>query len=107
MSLMRATTHQHSLPDPCRSSTQLCAQQPSLRDTAIRVRASAYDGSSRGRETGIRTGPQPVDTVVNALVHSVGVAVTVPVCDVTSGCVKVRNTLNGIEDLDSPWRRKP
>jgi hypothetical protein len=40
------------------------------------------------------------DTVVNALAHSVRAAVTVPVCDVASGCVKVRDTLNEIEEVD-------
>ena len=40
------------------------------------------------------------DIAVNALAHSVRAAVTVPVCDVISGCVKVRDTLNEIEDVD-------
>ena len=32
--------------------------------------------------------------------HSVRASVTMPVCDVTSGCVKVRDTLNEIEEVD-------
>jgi len=32
---------------------------------------------------------------------------TVRVCDVASGCVTVRNTVSEIEEVDSPWRRKP
>jgi hypothetical protein len=55
--LSSVTTHQHSLPDPCPSSTQLWPHQPFLREAAIRVWHQCHLITSGGEAgTGKRTG---------------------------------------------------
>lgn len=85
--LMRATTHQHSLPGPCPSSTQL-PHQPSVRSSDPRMhqcRVITFSGGSRNRND---PGTAASDTAVNTFAHSVGAAVTVPVRGLQGGALR-------------------
>lgn len=65
-----------------------CAHQPSVRSSDPRMRQCRVITFSRGSRDRIDPGTAASDTAVNAFAHSVGAAVTVPVCGLQVGALR-------------------